>query len=540
MALKAPHIGGVRRTEDRSALISGWTTTARWRSVVVLVLGTALLARILLSLHMIARPGLDSDETLFVNAATLQAPVPGNPGHYLLGIPINIISYVGGLKSWIYAPIFSVFGTSAATVRIPVVLIVSGSLLLVYLAVRDLVNRPVALLAVVLLAFDQSVFWFTRNDVGPSALEFALKCAALFCVARYWERRTLRWIVLLLVVLGAGLFNKLNFIWFVNAVVLISVVVVIRHRTSLRAARQTLFVWFGALAVVYAGFGAVYLHYGLGGITHGAAEVNSFTARWSQFVHGSAGILSGTSFFGYALGPIGPRELVGAMMLALFMIGAVASVVRWRGRSPAVAGIAVATLLIALQCLLTYAAVDGWHYIAIYPFVTIVAAYGAWVIAAALFRSPVRIATALALVGLTALVYDGLLFAKYSRALHDEPRSSAWTPGIYALGGYLEHQPGTVFATDFGIVNPLLTVAPSTRYQDVFAAWNQTRTPALLIRNEIANTPGHKLFVTRAPGEVIFNKARTNLLTAAGSRLLLIKTIDGLKGHPAFDVYRWR
>jgi hypothetical protein len=518
---------------------SARTTHNRWRYVVGLVLGAAMLVRFLLSLHMIDRPGLQYDETLFVNAATLR--IPGwFIGHQVLGIPLNVWLYIGALKSWLYAPIFSLFGTSASTVRIPVVLVVSGSLLLLYLAVRDLVNRPVALLVVVLLALDQTLFWYTRNDVGPSALEFALKCAALFCLARFCERRTLRWAVLLLVVFGAAVFNKLDFIWVVNAATVISVLVAIQHRSSLSAWRRTVLVWFTGLALISAAFGAYYLHYHIGSITLPGRPVGSFALRWSQFTRGSASILSGSSFYDYALGQIGPRELVAAAMLVLFAAGGLASIARWRGRSPAVAGMAVGTILIALQCLLTYQAQYGWHYIAIYPFFVVVAAYGAYAIAVALLRSPVRVATAMALVGMTALVYDGLLFAKYSRALSDEPGDNSWSPAIYPLSSYLEHQPGTVFTTDWGIANQLLTLSPSRRYREVSSVWNTTQTPVTLIRAEVAQTPGPKLFVTHAPGKVIWTQTRADMLAAAGARLSLIKTINGVNGHPVFEIYRWR
>jgi 4-amino-4-deoxy-L-arabinose transferase-like glycosyltransferase len=457
----------------------------------------------------------------------------------VLGVPLNIYPYIGALKSWLYAPIFSLFGTSAATVRIPVVIIVSASLLLLYLAIRGLVNRPVALLTVVLMAFDQSLFWYTRNDVGPSALEFACKCAALLCAARFYQRRNLRWVVLLLVVLGLGVFNKLNFIWLIDAAAVVSLLVVFSHRESWAAMRRTIVVWFGGLALIFVVAGAYYLHYHIGGLTGGGTEAGSFAARWSQFIRGSAAILSGTSFYDSALASVGPRLLVGAMMLALFATGAIASVGRWRWRSPAVAGMALAPVFLALQCLFTYQAVSGWHYIAIYPFFDVVAAYGAYTIASALFRSPVRVATLLALVGTAGLAYDGLLFATYSRALTKEPRDSSWSPAIYGLSRYIGHQPGTVFSTDWGIANPLLTLSPSRRYRDAFSAWNTTGNPARLIGAEVAETPGPKLFVTHAPRKLQFKQTRVKLLEAS-PRLSLIKTINGVDGRPVFEVYRWR
>ena len=503
-----------------------------------MVLGTAVIGRTVLSLVMIDRPGLQYDETLFVNAATLR--VPGVfIFHQVLGIPVMVFQYIGALKSWLYAPIFSVFGTSAATVRIPVVVLVSGSLGLLYIAVRQLVNRWVSLLAVLWVGLDQTIFWYTRNDVGPSAIEFALKCAALACLARFCRRRTLRSVLLLLGVLAVGVFNKLNFIWVVNAATVVSMVAAVRYRSELRAIRRVALVWFAGLTLIYAGFGAYYLANHVGSLANGAS-VGSFAARWSQFIRGTAAVLSGTSFYGYALGPIGPRETVAAVMLVLFAAGALASVLPWRERSAAVAGMALATLVIAIQCLFTYQAVSGWHYMAIYPLFTVVAAYGAYALAVRLFRRPAFVLTAIVLFGIAGVTYNALLMAKYFRALHHEPRFSAWSPSIYALSRYLRREPGTIFTADWGIANPLFTLRPSRRYrEETFLLWLPSRTAVPVMRSIASQTSGPRLFVTHAPDKLVFSQTRANLLRAGGGHLVLVKTIDGSDGQPVFQVYRW-
>jgi hypothetical protein len=490
---------------------------------------------------MIRLPGLSYDETLFVNAATLRLPNWFMP-HQVLGIPLWVYPYIGALKSWLYAPIFSLFGTAAATVRVPMVILVSGSLVLLYLALRDLLNRSVALLTVVLLAFDQSLLWYTRDDIGPSAIEFALKCAGLYCIARLFERRSPRWVVLLLVVLGAGVFNKANFIWVVNAAAVISVVLAVRHRMRVHAWGRSAWVWFGGLGLIYVAFGAYYLHidscagYGCAG---------SFALRWSQFTHGTATILSGTSFYDYALAPIGTREPIALAMLGLFDVGALASVAHWRGRSPVIAGLALGTILVALQCLFTYQATGGWHYIAIYPFFIAVAAYGVYALALVLLRTPKRIYAAMALVGIAALVYNGLLFATYQRALTAEPSNYEWSAAIYPLSRYLDHEGGTVFVTEWGIANQLLTLAPSRRYRDMY--WllgkpyvDRSSTAVPLIRKLVAQNPGPKLFVSYVSDRLWFVQTQRLLLEAVGARLSVVQTINGANGDPAFRIYGWR
>ena len=290
-----------------------------------------VVVRLLLSWHSIRLPGLQQDETLFVNAATLR--IPGlNTFKAVHGIPLMIFPYTGALKSWLYDPLFAVFGNSPTVVRIPVVLLVSAGLLLIYPAVRDLVNRPVALLAVTALCFDNSVFWLTRDDVGPSAIEFALKGAVLFCAMRFARRPGVRWLLALLALFALGVFNKLNFIWIINAAVVVSVLIAFAHRRTLGRERRLIAVWVGGLAVIYACFAVYYFHYNIGALETGG---NSLTQPWTGFEQGTSRVLSGTWFYDYALGPLGTRPLVVWIVLALFAWGALASLAVARLRSRA-------------------------------------------------------------------------------------------------------------------------------------------------------------------------------------------------------------
>jgi 4-amino-4-deoxy-L-arabinose transferase-like glycosyltransferase len=257
-------------------------------------IGLLLILRIALSDHMIQDPGIQMDEGLFVNAATLRLPGIWIT-HSFDGIPLMVFPYIGALKSWLYDPVFAILGNSPTTIRMPVVFITSAGLVLLYPAVRDLVNGPVALLVFVVLCFDNSLFWLTRDDVGPSAITFFLECAAIFCAARWMRAPRARWIGLLDVVLALGVFNKLNFIWIVNAAVVISAVVIARHRRALRRHLRELVVWCAGLAALYACFAAYYItnraSFGPGGVGLGA-----ISHTWPQFQLGTRAILSGTWF----------------------------------------------------------------------------------------------------------------------------------------------------------------------------------------------------------------------------------------------------
>jgi 4-amino-4-deoxy-L-arabinose transferase-like glycosyltransferase len=500
----------------------------------------ALLAiRCALSLHAIGLPGIQQDETLFVNAATLR--IPGlYIFHQILGIPVMVFPYIGALKSWLYDPVFAVFGTSATTIRLPAALIATAGLVLAYVAVRDLINRQVALVAFGFLCFDNSLFWLTRNDVGPSALEFFFKCAAFFFAARLARAPRVRWLILVLVNLFLGMFNVLNFIWFINAAALVSVLLLLCHRDTIRVHLRLWIIWAAGLAVLYGSFAAYYFaeHIGrIGPTVHGS--LLSYT--WPRFAAGTREILSGTWFYGYALGPLRSRDIVVAIVLILFVAGGVASVAWSRTRSLAVACLAIVTLVIAVQNVITRQATAGWHYLSIYPFVTIVAAYGLYVLARAVLRRGVAVGVVLGGVVLLSLVYNGTLMAKYFRALSREPANVAWSPSVYRLSRVLQFTNARVFTADWGVFNPLFALHPTRRYTELAFAL-QTSDPAYLagLSRWFSSLSDDKLFITHADSKLVFPRANANLFTATGHHLKLLETMPGRDGSPVYRIYLYR
>lgn len=512
---------GVRRL-----LSGGW--------IVVIVLGGLLAVRIILSLVMIDRPGVETDEALFVNAATLR--IPGVDDSYpVLGVPLMVFPYIGALKSWLYTPIFALFGTSAASIRVPVVLIVSGSLVLVYIAVRDLVNRPVALLTFAALCFDNSLLWLTRNDVGPTALEFSLKCAALFCAARFARAGATRWLVLLLVALGLGVFNKINFIWTVNAVTAVSVMVLARYRSSLRSRWRTVAVWAGGVAIIYACFALYYLGQHIGSI--GTGPPGAITQPWAGFASGMQAILAGTWFYSYLYGGPTP-QLVVIVFIGLFVAGALAAAIVRPVRNFAVVALAVVTVLTAIEVLFTVQATAGWHYFTIQPAMTIVAAYGAWALARTLLRKDRAIYLALACVAAVTLAYHGALSAKYLRAMSSREPVYPWSPAIDQLSRDLEHRPGHIFTVDWGIDGSLFALQPSRRYVGLeFALESASPSTYASIKGLVAGYRGPKLFVTHARDKLGFPLVNANMAKIFGAHLHLVGTVAGLDQKPVFEIY---
>ena len=69
------------------------------------------------------------DELDFVNAAQ------GAPDNTMIqmrlgSVPLLIMPYLGALKAWISAPVFSLFGVSALTIRLPAIPLAAVTLLI--------------------------------------------------------------------------------------------------------------------------------------------------------------------------------------------------------------------------------------------------------------------------------------------------------------------------------------------------------------------------------------------------------------------------
>lgn len=188
------------------------------RSVVLkLIMPTCFAVFIGLGFYHLTYFGLEYDEALFINAALGDLDGITFVYYKLFGITILTYSYIGALKSWIFALIFKLFGVSLWSIRLPMLMLAVVNLGLAYRIVRQHVNWQFALLFLLVMSVDLTFLTLQRFDKGPSAIEMCLKLLILWFAVTpklTWSRRA--WWVLFLMFLGV--FNKLNFIWFANAV----------------------------------------------------------------------------------------------------------------------------------------------------------------------------------------------------------------------------------------------------------------------------------------------------------------------------------
>jgi Dolichyl-phosphate-mannose-protein mannosyltransferase len=244
MASSAPSSQRPRASGVRSEHLRAWAPQ--------LVLAGAIGFLCWCALSAIARPGLQYDEALFVNAAL--------GGHYaggsfvadrLLGIPTMVMPYSGALKSWLYAPVFQLLGVSVTTIRLPAVALLVATVALAFVVARRLFGPwPAALLAL-LMATDPAFMTMAKADWGPVALSALLRVAALAAYFAWARTESIRYLWLLAAAVVLGIFNKLDYLAFAGA--LAFAVAVVDHRgvyARLRRRTRAVAVALAALATV--------------------------------------------------------------------------------------------------------------------------------------------------------------------------------------------------------------------------------------------------------------------------------------------------
>ena len=505
------------------------------------LVGLLLLARVTLSAHQVERPGLQYDELLFVNAATER-----QHGLFmfkeLAGVPVMVFPYIGALKSWLLAPVFSLFHVRPTTIRMPPVLIATAGMGALVAGVRSLLGWRVAALVLAATILQASVFWLTRDDVGPSAIEFACKCAAIGCAARLALTGRSRWIFALVAVLALGTFNKLNFIWTVNGFVLAGAVAVVWHRRALfdRHRRQLVHAG-GALAVLYAAFGWYYLHYDIGSYDKVAHTGSLLSYTWPRFERGTNAALSGSAFHELAIGPAQPQTAVTLAFLALAVAGAALALLRPATRNWFVACSAVVALAVAVQTLITPTATAPWHYVGILPFATIAAAYGVEAGAATLLRGDGHAVTvAVAVAAALALVHDGAQYRRDARALSHAQTTTLWTTEIYPLAGWANRQPGTIVTGDWGMYNQIWALEPGVRHRLLDVAFAARAGDTTTIRNALSAAPRPVNVLVHGPSNEAFPGSRAAVLRALGPRPHLATAFSAPRGGTMYEVYGYR
>src|SRR5262245_8813186 len=171
--------------------------------------------------HRISHPGLHSDELLFATPALRAGGATYDPW---LHLPLMVGGYLGALKAYLFMPVFALVAPGPVVIRLPSVLLAGLALLGFWLFVRRVAGQGAALFTLALIAFDPSYTFAARVDWGPTVLMQVLNAAALVLLLLLVDEGRVgrRWLLALVSLLG--LYDKLNFIWVMNALALATLV----------------------------------------------------------------------------------------------------------------------------------------------------------------------------------------------------------------------------------------------------------------------------------------------------------------------------
>ena len=165
--------------------------------------------------------GLEYDELLFARGLLVpqDAAFLISSHHHFLSI--MLMSYVGALKSWLYAPIFAIFGMSTWSIRLPCILLAAATIYFLARLVSRIAGWPSALFVLWLLSTDV-VFAFTATfDWGPVVIQNLLLVIGLLCVEK-WQRHPSPFVLFLAgTAFGLALWDKALFLWNFSAMAVV-------------------------------------------------------------------------------------------------------------------------------------------------------------------------------------------------------------------------------------------------------------------------------------------------------------------------------
>lgn len=501
---------------------------------------------ILLSVIKIEHPGINNDQFMFVNAAAF------NPDNMFLwksyhGFPIMVFPYIGALKSYLYMPIFYFFGVNMWSIRLPQIILIAISLYLLYKSLSTTFNKKIALITVLFLSLDPSNVIYSKVDNGPTVIEFFLKVLTIYLFSVYYKTKNIIFFLSIYPVLILGIFNKINFFWFVNSFfisfiifygksfynnfknfgklvpfILIAVPYYIILRFFIKLSRET--------ALSYKNF-------------TNEVSISNITNNFPIFYKNLSDIINGNLFFNKIYG-YDPTNLGGYFTILILLILFVGLIVITHSKDKVFFRnylfITLITMLISLQILLTKRAVSGWHVVAVYPFFAIIFATGIYKIYEIVRHKSIKIFLA-SLVGFIILYQISVNFIfinKYSTPT----QSIAWSSSIYDLIDYVRVTNTKFVCLDIDICNQLISLTQqSGKYKEPFAFLeSQTYTDSFrrLVGN--FNSPSQFLYVSHADTNSyfpIFKKSFFNYLKDNGVTYVKVKEFkDG--DSIIFELYK--
>jgi 4-amino-4-deoxy-L-arabinose transferase-like glycosyltransferase len=524
-----------------------------------------LVLYLLISCWSLREPGLEYDEVLFANAAlgnidksfvAFELDAGG------LRVPLMLMTYIGALKAYIYALILALFPVSPITVRLPVIIIGMITLVVTYCLLIRLVERRVALSVAWILATDPSFVFHTRIDFGPTVLMMFLKMSSLLAVVSFVTTGRTSWLALGSFLLGLGVFDKANFLWYV-AGLLVATLVVWRKQapTYLTASHLAVcgfFMVLGALPLVY-------YNLATGGKTFQARIL--LPENFQESMKTRTGVLietlAGSGVYKYvnglkpssgieALTSVWPSSITPWLILGALLLFCVR---RWsrpiKLADPLAAFFALLCVLIVVQIYLTGLPVGWHHFMIVSPFHHIalcIFLFGSKDCCSQLNSTAPKGAKSRknvpAIVLVTMMIASNLIVdAIYLKSFSFEGGRGFFSDAIYELAEYARQNRDRHFLLmDWGFSTQLLLLSRgSVNKEELFAQLETNDSDELLKGLYERAVQPHNLFVFHVSPYIVYKKPQElfeKMLKRFGLRSEIVKVFLHKRGDPVFFVVR--
>jgi 4-amino-4-deoxy-L-arabinose transferase-like glycosyltransferase len=516
---------------------------------------------LVLGWQFLARLGIQNDEALFANGIYKPYAVAYiyNVGHSRL--PLMLMSYLGTLKSWIYRPIFQVFGAGIEAMRAPMLLAGTASVWLFYLLLRRLAGTRAALIGCGLLAADSLYLLTVCFDWGPVALQHLLLVSGFYCLLRFYQERRSAWLAAGCFLLGLEMWDKALAAWMLGGLGIAALVVIPRQILGLFTVRRA--------AVACAAFALGALPLILYNAANQGATFRSNTSWDTSDLAGKARLLRGTAEGGALFGWLNledwqttePRQPRSAIELASAKISALGGHVRhgllFYGfllallLAPLARGNAMRAILFGLlamaiawaQMAVTANAGGSVHHaILIWPLPQMVMAIS---FASASRRMGAAGIPAIASVVAVIMISGLLVTNEYYSLIVRNGGSQNWTEAIFGLADYLKGtSPGNVYCVDWGMTDSLRLLSrgklPLRVGTDPITK-PELNVPDRELLGRMISSPAN-LFVNHTKDFEFFKGVNDKLVkfaAEAGYRREILSVISDRNGRRVYEVYHF-
>ncbi len=469
------------------------------------------------------------------------------------------MSYVGSLKTWLYAPVLWLWPPSPASLRVPALFMGAATILLFGWFLERVHSRRAAWIGCVLLATDSVFLLTTIFDWGPVALQHLLTTSAMLFAVLWFQKHSDWWLAAAAFCCGLALWDKAVFVWMFVGLLAGSLFFVpkLRGRVTLRSA---------AFAIGPLVAGALpLLIYNLNTSSPFAtirSRPPSDAATLQQKLEIMRVTWNGSGLFGYMLydsaeQPASPRSLVEkAAFLAhhatgdrrtnasevAFLLSILLLPLLWR--TPARNTLLFS--LSALACAWTFMLISGGggsahHAILLWPlpqlFLAVTFAEASLIIPFCRWA----VAILLCLLTVANLEVTNQYLFQFAR----NGAAGSWTDAIYPLTESFHNTPATqIVVADWGAEAPLCVLnrnrPPVRIVADSFLAPTETSAGRQTDLQLLADPQA--IWVEHAPGHEIskgVNRRLLNSARSAGFDPLLLNTFYDRHGRAVFQIYRF-